>query len=144
MSRVNANWRNWLINNKTLGRFFGLAYRWLVLSKGTNPAIVLNGGQTHIRKWAESGTTLGTCSRPRSRLSFALGVQPWLSPKPPKVRLASPGVGKTGSPAERSCRLAGIAKSIDGSELTLYASTEGGGDVRFVDAIRSAAKLDGR
>ncbi len=36
-----------------------------------------------------------------------------------------------------------IVTSSDGSELTLYASTEGGGDVRFVEAIRSAAKLNG-
>lgn len=36
-----------------------------------------------------------------------------------------------------------IVTSSDGSELTLYASTEGGGDDRFVEAIRSAAKLDG-
>ena len=36
-----------------------------------------------------------------------------------------------------------IVTSSDGSELTLYASSEGGGDVRFVNAIRSAAKLDG-
>ena len=36
-----------------------------------------------------------------------------------------------------------IVTSSDGSEITLYASTEGGGDVRFVEAIRSAAKVDG-
>ena len=36
-----------------------------------------------------------------------------------------------------------VVTSSDGSELTLYASNEGGGDVRFVDAIRTAAKLDG-
>lgn len=36
-----------------------------------------------------------------------------------------------------------VVTSSDGSELTLYASSEGGGDVRFVDAIRKAAKLDG-
>ena len=36
-----------------------------------------------------------------------------------------------------------VVTSSDGSQLTLYASGEGGGDVRFVDAIRRAAKLDG-
>ncbi|TVP97514.1 MAG: hypothetical protein EA381_14735 [Planctomycetaceae bacterium] len=36
-----------------------------------------------------------------------------------------------------------IVTSSDGFELTLYASTEAGGDVRFVEAIRSAAKVDG-
>ena len=36
-----------------------------------------------------------------------------------------------------------VVNSSDGSELTLYASNEGGGDARFVDAIRRAAKLDG-
>lgn len=36
-----------------------------------------------------------------------------------------------------------VVVSSDGTELTLYASNEGGGDVRFVDAIRAAAKLDG-
>ncbi|WP_143549367.1 hypothetical protein [Rhodopirellula bahusiensis] len=35
-----------------------------------------------------------------------------------------------------------VIVSTDGYELTLYASNEGGGDVRFVDAIRRAAKLD--
>ncbi|MEO0477572.1 MAG: hypothetical protein AAF085_16635 [Planctomycetota bacterium] len=37
-----------------------------------------------------------------------------------------------------------VVTSSDGSEITLYASSEGGGDVRFVDAIRKAAKLDGK
>ena len=36
-----------------------------------------------------------------------------------------------------------VITSSDGSELTLYASSEGGGDDRFVNAIRSAAKMDG-
>lgn len=36
-----------------------------------------------------------------------------------------------------------VVTSSDGSELTLYASNEGGGDEQFVEAIRRAAKLDG-
>jgi hypothetical protein len=37
-----------------------------------------------------------------------------------------------------------VVVSSDGSELTLYASNEDGGDERFVEAIRRAAKLDSR
>lgn len=36
-----------------------------------------------------------------------------------------------------------VVTSSDGTELTLYASNEAGGDVRFADAIRTAAKRDG-
>lgn len=35
-----------------------------------------------------------------------------------------------------------VVTSSDGTELTLYASNESDGDTRFVEAIRTAAKLD--